>query len=382
METSTQPLACQLKHKKKSSLKKTSPLHWINQRRSDEFSSTQLLLSSSNRGDNTQTTTSKNYQFLHRSSNNSNKIKPPMHLKGQQSNSISSKNVIELKKIKRRSNEDSLFSFLSISSKNNEENKAERKYIENNEELSSPVYSQTSFLSSSSTIDIPSQVQSEKIKNSSSVITPVHISIPRSQNSITSPFRMSASSSICKNKREDSPKCTSSHPISNKCQKNFETDDHKEMHLPLELSIRHKDFFQEQQEQEYRIAKAWLEAEESRKSNSSILGGPMISGSTECHWDDTRVKLNSLENRRLENSTISKNIYDNRTISCCRLKQKVVSKLDNHAPFDGAVPTEYSMTDKIVSEKEENNVKRKRMSDVANLAIGVRGWLSRRVRSN
>ncbi|POS82635.1 hypothetical protein EPUL_006637 [Erysiphe pulchra] len=379
MATLTQPLSCQQKYTKMVSQRTMSPLSWKGPRYSNEFPPSTLPTSSSERGHKIETISSRLHKFNRETHKNYTEIKKNVHETGQNSSSNSSRDDREVKKKKRRSNRDSIFSFMSIILKNEDGRPTERKKFESKERVSSPVYSQISFLSSSSSIDIPSQVKPEKISNSSNVLTPACVSTTQSRSSISSLTRMSASFKYGIH-REDLPKRTSSQLRSDKCPPKSEKNKSEATDSPLELDKHCLNFFQEQQEQEYRIAKAWLEAEESRKTSQSTSRGAIKSGSTEYQWDDTWIKIPSLDNGWQANEMTLKKNQQNVAVGHSHLRPKVIFDID--VPLEGYVSTECRVTSKIYSTEKENNAKRKRISGMANLAIGVRGWLSRRVRSN
>ncbi|RKF63001.1 hypothetical protein OnM2_028078 [Erysiphe neolycopersici] len=378
MATFTQPLSCQQKYKKMVSHKAMIPVRWKGPRYSDELPPLTLPVSSHKRNNKIESISSKLHQFSQETHDDFIKIKRCVHERGQQSSSNTLRDDREAKQ-KKRSNRDSIFSFMSIISKNEDRRPIERKATESKEEVTSPVYSQVSFLSSSSTIDIPSQVKSEKINNSSNELASARVSMTQSRSSISSPIKMSTSFKGSVHIK-DVPKRTSSQLRSDKCQKNSDKIDSETTNSVLESDTNCLDFFQEQQEQEYRIAKAWLEAEESRKTSPSTSRGAIKSGSTEYQWDDAWIKIPSSDNGWQTNKMMLKDNQQKVGAGHSHLRPKVIFDID--IPLDGDISTEYRVTSKTYSEKKQNNTKRKRISGMVNLAIGVRGWLSRRVRSN
>lgn len=379
MTTLTQPLSCQPKPTKIVSHNAMSPLSWKGPRHSNEWPPSTLPPLSPGRGNRLEAIPSNFRQSRQETHNDDTNIKQYVQDRGKQPSLNSPRYHRETKQKKRRSNRESIFSFMSIISRNEDGRPTEEKDTESKGEISSPVYSQISFLSSSSTIDIPSLVKTEKTNSLSNVLIPARVSMTQSRSSISSPTRISASFK-CSIRRGDVPKRTSSQLRSDKCQKNSEKNESEATDSPLGSDKNCLNFFQEQQEQEYRIAKAWLEAEESRKAGQSTSKGAIKSGFTEYQWDDAWIKTPGSDNSWQPNKiTLEKN-QQNVAVGHSHLRPKVIFDID--VPLDEDVSTEGRVSGKTYLKEKENNAKRKRISGMVNLANGVRGWLSRRVRSN
>ncbi|TQS35486.1 hypothetical protein Golomagni_04093 [Golovinomyces magnicellulatus] len=268
---------------------------------------------------------------------------------------------------KRRANRDSIFSFLSLISKNDDARSMERKDREKKEN-SSGLYAQN-FYTSSSTLDCTIKKPCQDLRCSPSGGSSV--SAAASWGQVTSTACLSDNQSdmlerihlraggtqdeIC-HRRDDKTKTSEFMSGSNRQQLNF---------------------FQEQQEQEYRIAKAWLESQECRKASLHTFHNTSA-GSEFAEQENIRAipSSNRRDDRLICSSSKKGGSREDVSSRISRPRSEATANI--HPKFNHT----YSLKSKsMVDGKEGNTTKQKRISGLAGLAIGVKDWLCRRANS-
>lgn len=268
---------------------------------------------------------------------------------------------------KRRANRDSIFSFLSLIPKNDETRSVERKDSEKKED-SSRLYAQN-FYSSSSTLNYTIKKPCQDLRCPPSGGSSVSAAPPWGQ--VTSTACLSDNQSdmveriylrtggthdeICR-PRDDKKTTREFMSGSNGQQLNF---------------------FQEQQEQEYRIAKAWLEAQECRKASLHTFHN--TSAGSE-FAEQEKIWAISSTNRHKDRLLCSSSEKGGR----CEDTSSRISrpKTEANANIYSRFNHTYSLKSKsMVDGKEGNTTKQKRISGLSGLAIGVKDWLCRRANS-
>ncbi|RKF82876.1 hypothetical protein GcC1_009024 [Golovinomyces cichoracearum] len=265
---------------------------------------------------------------------------------------------------KRRANRDSIFSFLSLISKNDDARSLERKNREKKED-SSGLYAQNFYASSSTlncTIKKPCQDLRISAFGGSSVsaapswghvIPTAYLSDNQSDMSEHKYLRRGGiQDEICRPRDDATTSC------------DFMSGSNR----------KHLNFFQEQQEQEYRIAKAWLEAQECSKASlhtfHNTSAGPEF-GEKEKTLDIS--SSNGCDDRLICRCSGKGGSRENASSRISRPKSEAAANFNlnfNH--------TFSPKSKSLVDGKEGNTAKHKRIPGLAGLAMGVKDWLCRR----